>query len=56
MVKKTFVLIHRADYEFEVVVGCFTSKKDLYTGWKNYLKRVYSYRKERSDGKNQRKS
>jgi hypothetical protein len=38
MVKKTFVLIHRADYDYEVVVGCFTSKRDLYSGWKNYLK------------------
>ena len=38
MVKKTFVLIHRVDYDCEVVVGCFTSKRDLYSGWKNYLK------------------
>ena len=37
MVKKTLVLIHRVDYEYEIVVGCFTSKKDLYTGWKYYL-------------------
>ncbi len=38
MVKKTFILIHRVDYDCEVVVGCFTSKRDLYSGWKNYLK------------------
>jgi hypothetical protein len=37
MVKKTFILIHRVDYDCEVVVGCFTSKRDLYSGWKNYL-------------------
>ena len=37
MAKKTLVLIHRVDYDYEVVVGCFTSRRDLYTGWKKYL-------------------
>ncbi len=37
MVKKTLVLIHHVDYEYEVVVGSFTSKRDLYLNWKKYL-------------------
>jgi hypothetical protein len=37
MAKKTLVLIHRVDYDYEVVVGCFTCRRELYLGWKKYL-------------------
>ena len=37
MVKKTLILVHQVDYDYEVIVGSFSSRRDLYIGWKKYL-------------------